>query len=163
LNNGDYNHGSGAVSRAQFQVGVEGLTLEVEGWANFTGGFWQIWSVGLLHDRPDPLPTELSGGSIHLGFEGHSPRLARPGWACATTTPTTGEWDFRSINRRWRRFVLQIRPDGYYECLVEGGLLATARMPSEARGRPLSIVLRGHSVGTEIYHGRVVVTRGLRY
>ena len=67
------------------------------------------------------------------------------------------------INRRWHRFAIQVRPDSVAECYWNGVLLGKRRIPPEAWGKPYLIILSGRAEDTEIYHGRVVVTRGLRY
>ncbi|MFQ5890228.1 MAG: hypothetical protein ACE5JR_09260 [Gemmatimonadota bacterium] len=162
LNNGDYNHGSGVVSRREFEPWPDGLTLEAEAWFHFRGQHWQIWSLALFPDLPSPVPAEKRLGPISISVTGHEPTRSRPSWSCAPRG-AQGEWEPQAVNRRWWQIALQVRPDGYGECWMDGELLESGRIPSQAQGRPLSIRLRGQSVGTEIYHGRVVVTRGLRY
>ena len=159
FNNGDYNHGSGAVSVQRFEVGDEGLTLETEAWLPFTGQHWQIWQLALADD-PFANGTEISGGPVQIGVSGPEPTTRGPIWACAEApmpvAPPMG-------TRHWRHIALVVRPDGWSECWVDGRRLAARQLPGGLLERPLAIVLRGHSVGTTIYHGKVVVTQGLRY
>lgn len=159
FNNGDYNHGSGAVSVQTFEVGDAGLTLETEAWLPFTGQHWQNWSVGLASDPLAGGPTEVvtgSGAAVH----GPEPTLPGPRWVCHG-----GQWSDQVPNRRgyWRRIAIVVRPDAQIECWVDGRLLDSRSWPGGEAARPLAMVLRGMSVGTRLYHGRVVVTRGLRY
>jgi len=160
LNNGDYNHGSGAVSVQTFEEGEAGLTLETEAWLPFTGQHWQHWQMALANEPLASGGPELSGGPVGISFSGPEPTIPSPRRSCSD-----GRIHEDPQNRiaRWRRVALVVRPDGWSECWVDGRMIGASPMPDGLAGRPLAIVLRGHSVGTRIYHGRVVVTRGLRY
>jgi hypothetical protein len=162
-NNGDYNHSSGVLSTEVFEVGREGLTLEAEGWLAFTGGHWQIWALRLGCDPPPFVGPELFCGGPVLNVEGPSPTIASPRWHCGGPAPR--DWDpaFGRTNGTWHAFALQIRPDGYYECLINGRLLERNPVTPAAAGRVVRVALGGLSVATGIHHGRVVLTRGLRY
>jgi hypothetical protein len=158
LNNGDYNHGSGAVSVQRFDVDGDGLTLETEAWLPFTVQHWQNWQVA-LYDDPFAGP-ELNTGPIHAGIEGPEPTADWRGWTCGSDrksdeVPTRGA--------HWWRVAVVVRPDARVECWVDGRMVATDSVADALVNRPLAIVLRGMSVGTRLYHGRVVLTRGLRY
>jgi hypothetical protein len=157
FNNGDYNHGSGAVSAEGFEVGANGFTVEVEAGLRFTGMHWQIWGIYL---NPDPFSggrTEVGGGPTGFGASGSSPTTAVPLRDCGgAPAPDRG-----LMRAGWRRVVLVVRPDGWLECWVDRKLVGKAELPAEVRGVPLHLVLRGHSVGTRLYHGKVVVRRGL--
>lgn len=164
LNGGDYNHLSGAVSRQAFAIEPGGITIEVPGWVRLTGSHWQDWHVSVFADRPDATPAEgPQGGPVQLAFGGHSPTAQRPAWsACGST----GQWDLSELswlNNRWHDYAIQVRLDGVSECFMDGRLLGRQEVPESIRGRPVSVVIAGRMEGTEIYHGRVVVTRGLRY
>lgn len=159
FNNGDYNHGSGAVSSQTFVVGDEGLTVETEAWLPFTGQHWQNWQIALADDPFGDGP-EVSGGPLSLAVGGPEPTVASQRWACAESRMPTAP-PIRVDH--WWHIALVVRPDGRIECWVDGRRLATTQLPAGLADRPLAIVLRGHSVGARIYHGRVMVTRGLRY
>ena len=160
LNNGDYNHGSGAVSVQTFEVGDAGLTLETEAWLPFTGQHWQNWQTALAHEPFADGGLEVFGGPVSIGFSGPSPTIPGPLRSCSD-----GGAQEEPQNRiaRWRRGALVVRPDGWSECWVDGRLIGARPLPDGLTARPMAIVLRGMSVGTRIYHGRVVVTRGLRH
>ena len=98
-------------------------------------------------------------GPIGVGFGGHSPTVALPRRSCSGPPAS----DPGLMRAGWRRVVLVVRPDGWAECWLDGRLRGKAELPAEVRAVPLHLVLRGHSVGTRLYHGRAVVTRGLRY
>jgi len=161
VNNGDFNHGSGVVSNARFGVGEEGLSLEVEGFMEFTGGEWQAWELGLTLERFLATSGEFTIGPIQLGMDGGGPAQARAIWACGTP-PAIGEFDLDRVNDDWHVYSLQLRPDGQLECWLDNELLARAPIPGILRANSFAVVLRGQMEGTNLYHGRVVVTRGLR-
>jgi DNA-binding SARP family transcriptional activator len=160
LNNGDYNHGSGVLSRARFEVGTEGLTLEAEGRLAFTGGHWQIWQAGLSDPPPEAEMQEYAPGNYRLDFSGASPTERNHGWTCGQGS---AEWRSEGKAPPWHRFTIQVRPDGVAECYVDGRALFRDTIPVVGRHSPLVIMLRGHSVSAKLYHGRLVLTRGLRY
>ena len=63
----------------------------------------------------------------------------------------------------WHRVALQIRPDHWAECYIDGDLVARYEI-SEAVRTPTGVLfIGGRSYETRIYHGPVLVTRGLRY
>jgi hypothetical protein len=158
LNNGDYNHGSGAVSVQTFEVGDAGLTLEAEAWLPFTGQHWQIWQIGL--SAGPFVGPEVYAGPPSISSNGPEPTWRNSRWMCADGRPSE-EVPIRVVH--WRRVAVVVRPDAVVECWVDGRMLGAASVPDTLVTQPLAIVLRGHSVGTRLYHGRVVVTRGMRY
>jgi hypothetical protein len=160
LNNGDYNHGSGVLSRARFEVGSEGLTLEAEGRLAFTGGHWQIWQAGLTDPPPEGEMQEWAPGNHHLNISGAAPTERNHGWTCGNGR---AEWRAEEKAPPWHRFTIQVRPDRVAECYVDGRVLFRDTIPVVGRHDSLVIMLRGHSVKAKIYHGRLVLTRGLRY
>ncbi len=162
FNNGDYNHGSGAVSKTYFDVGRDGLTVEAEAWLNFTGQHWQNWQLILIPDTVSSNSAERGGGpGIGLSLSGHSPTEARAFWSCGSGL--AGEFEREVIDPRWHRATLQVRPDGYGECYLNGTFLGKAPLSSGLLDRNVAVELRGQSEGTQLYHGRIVVRRGLRY
>ena len=161
-NNGDYNHTSGAFTVQRFDQRETGLTVEVDGWVDFTGGHWQLWEVFLLMGEPEFVnDVELGGTSWGFRMEGHSPVFETPHWSCGTVL--RGEWTPEEVNRKWLRYALQLRPDGVLECYVDGQLLGRAVVPADQLRDPIGVALSGVSEGAEIYHGSMVVTRGLKY
>jgi len=161
LNNGDYNHGSGVLSRARFEVGSEGLTLEAEGLLAFTGGHWQIWQVGLSDPPSEVEMQEYAPGYHHqLDVSGANPTERNHGWTCGNGR---AEWRSEGKAPPWHRFTIQVRPDGITECYLDGRVLYRDTISAVGRPSPLVIMLRGHSVNAKLYHGRLVLTRGLRY
>jgi hypothetical protein len=161
LNNGDYNHGSGVVSRARFEVGTEGLTLEAEGRLGFTGGHWQIWQMGLVDPPPEiGMRTEYNAGNHRLAIYGASPTERNHRWSCGSGGAA---WRAEGDASPWHRFTIQVRPDGIAECYLDGRVLYRDSILVAGRHDPLVIALGGHSVNAKLYHGRLVLTRGLRY
>jgi DNA-binding SARP family transcriptional activator len=160
LSNGDYNHGSGVLSRARFEVGAAGLTLEAEGRLPFTGGHWQIWQAGLTDPPPKLEIEEYAPGYHRLDVSGISPTERNHSWTCGRGK---AEWRSEGKAPPWHRFTIQVRPDGITECYLDGRVLYRDTIPAVGRISPLVIMLRGHSVNAKIYHGRLVLTRGLRY
>jgi hypothetical protein len=64
---------------------------------------------------------------------------------------------------RWHHFVIQIRSDARVECFVDGRLHGSFEIPESHRAPAAAVMLGGRSNQTRIYHGPVLVTRGLRY
>jgi DNA-binding SARP family transcriptional activator len=162
LNNGDYNHGSGVVSIPRFDASAQGLTVQAEGWIPLTYDHWQHWQVGVVAGKtPYFGDREFHEFTGVVAIDGDTPVYGHPRWVCRGTGGgvTDGPWD---PVEDWVRFSLQVRPDGRIECLQDSRLLGSVQLPSSVPLDSLAIVLRGHTVGTNIYHGRVVVTSGLR-
>lgn len=160
VNNGDYNHTSGVYSTQGFRIGAAGVTLEVDARVSFDGGFWQFIDVAFIA-RPPEGAVEVSGGQVRLNIHGATPNESVPWWACGPGG-ARGELNLAEVNEAWRAYAVQLRPDGYMECWMNGRLLARAPLPAELTERPLFIYLDGQMENTELYHARVLVTRGLR-
>ena len=164
-NRGDYNHHSGAASLDRFAAGQSGFTVEAEGWVRFTGAPFQDWALGLISSAA-PIDDELFGrGTIALGLSGPSPVFADAQWGGCVSGPElrTGRLELQAIHERWFQAAIVVRPDGIAECYLDGVLHGTGQIPEASRTQPFSVLLSGRSSGTDIYHGRVTVTRGLRY
>ncbi|MGQ0641785.1 MAG: hypothetical protein ACT4P6_13635 [Gemmatimonadaceae bacterium] len=164
-NAGDYNHLSGAVSKASFSL-ADGLSLEVDAWLGFTGTHWQDWNAALLADTLRLINEEGSyhGGLLVLfGLMGPNPTGAGTNY---TACESRGEWDQTKLawlTRQWHRVAIQLRPDGVAECFMDGILMGSQELRPDLTKRRFSIVLAGRMENTAIYHGRVLVTRGLRH
>ena len=162
VSGGDYNRNSGAYTRQGFEPLGTGLTVEVEGWFGFTGSDWQDWIIGIGAPRTGSarVGTGEPDAPVIAYVQGPNERT-RPGLleGCRASERWTGPL----ASTEWHRFAIQIRPDTIAECWVEGRLLGRQRLPTESWGNPIRVVLSGRMEGTELYHGRVVVTRGLRY
>ena len=72
------------------------------------------------------------------------------------------ELDDRFYDGAWHRVTLVIRPDSWTECYFDDTLLARYAISEQARASTGVLFLGGRSYKTEIYHGPVLVTRGLR-
>ena len=157
--NGDYNHASGVISRERFDPRRGGLTIETEAHLPFTGSPWQIWQLGVVSGDPDLLAgVELVRMDAAISVQGPEPVTPDTSWTCGPE-PLEARPELE-VGDPWIGIAVQVRPDGVVECHVDDVLLGRAELdplPAE-----LSVVLRGHTVGTNIYHGSVVVTRGLR-
>jgi hypothetical protein len=162
LNNGDYNHGSGVVSIPKFDASAHGLTVQAEGWIPLTYEHWQHWQVGLVAgETPYFGDREFHEFTAVVAIDGDTPLYGHPRWVCRGTGGGVMEGPWEPVEE-WVRFSLQVRPDGRIECLQDGRMLGSVQLPPSVPLDSLAIVLRGHTVGTNIYHGRIVVTRGLR-
>jgi hypothetical protein len=161
---GDYNHQSGAVTNRQVGAGPDGITVEVDGWLGFTGTHWQNWNLDLLADTLQPRQTEgPASGHVQLSLEGQNPTSAQGRINACGVRGTWGFERLRWLTRQWHRFAIQLRPDGVAECYMDGEILGRQELPPVLRGRRFAIILAGRMENTTIYHGRVLVTRGLRH
>jgi hypothetical protein len=159
LSNGDFNYHSGLVSRRRFVVSPEGLTAEAEAFGSLFGD-GQDWLLGTIADTGG-IGIEIPGGYDEgVAIGGPAPSIGSPYWAgCGRG----GDLTSSSLNSVVRRFAVQVRPDTVIECFADGVLLARGRFPRAKWRETMAIILRGRMENTQIYHGRVVVTRGLRY
>ena len=162
FNNGDYNHPSGVYSVEAFDASDAGLTLESRAWLDFTGDHWQYWFLSLVPREPVLLNDVELGGErgMGVGIEGSSPVAALPRWSCGEKS---GSWDLSEEDATWLAFAVQLRPDGVFECYRDGELVGRQTTPEETEVSNVHVLLGGSSEGTGIYHGRLVVTRGLKY
>lgn len=164
VNAGDYNHTSGAMSTSRFGAAPDGITVEVDGWLGFTGTHWQNWSVDLFADTLQPLQAEgPPSGPVAIGLEGPSPTLVGPRLTACDVVAIWGAERLRWLTSQWHRLAIQLRPDGIAECYMDGQLLGTQELPAALKNRRFAIMLAGRMENTVLYHGRVLVTRGLRY
>lgn len=164
LNNGDYNHGSGVVSEVTFDAADTGLTIEVDGWIPLKYAHWQHWQLGIIAGDPNYFGDhELSQLTAAVHIAGDIPVAGHPVWICHGGLEGSSERSEWVPKDRWVKFGLQIRPDGRVECFEDGQLMAAVDLADTVPLSRLAIALRGHSVGTRILHGPIVVTRGYRY
>jgi DNA-binding SARP family transcriptional activator len=162
LNNGDYNHTSGVYSNTGFRIDGAGLTLTVQARLPFDGGFWQFITLGFLTEEPDADDQEMTSARIVLTVHGGSPTVPGPTWNCGAS-PVSGKLNRAELAERWRLYAVQLRPDGYMECWLDGQLLARTARPFDIPAGPVFAYLDGQMENTRLYHGEVVVSRGLRY
>lgn len=154
LTNGDENHMSGVVSAAAFST-HEGLTLQLDARAPLTDGRYQNLEFGFVEPSPQMAPTaELRIGEYQAvmsiaresSFRGRHERVV---------VPTPGEPE------RARSYALQISPTGLVTAWVDGQLMS--RVENGPPPDRVQIVLGGNSLGTEIAHGAVRLSEGLRF
>lgn len=158
LSNGDYNHGSGAVSVRTFPWDEDGLTAEVDAWLPFTGQYHQLWTFALFGNPPEPASLEFGAGPNVIEIAGRSPTVLPSRATCGNGRMVIPMEPPVS----WRRVTVQLRPDSTAECYMDGKLVGVTPIPASALG-PAAVVLRGQSVAAELLHGQIVVTRGLKY
>jgi DNA-binding SARP family transcriptional activator len=161
LSNGDHNWPSGVLSRAEFDA-REGLTLEFTARFDFTGDHWQELETHLVRRARaiaagERTLAEMAGVTVH----GPSFEYAQGSYGCGGNSGATGG-AFVPQRERWHRFTVQLRPDGYLECYLDGVLQGAVTAPRSLFPRA-AVYLGGRSEYTRILHGPVLVARGLRY
>ena len=168
LSNGDYNWPSGVITREEYDLSG-GLTVEFQAYLQLTGLHWQELEASIV-----PLSNALTlGNERNSGTPlalwtviGQSPTYTRSFHSCGDGLATGHgrlDWTSESGGRGWRHFVLQIRPDGYFECYLDGERLGPYEIPETLRAPRAAVFIGGRSNLTRIYHGPLLVTRGLRY
>jgi hypothetical protein len=166
LNNGDYNWPSGVITREEFDLS-RGLTVEFQAYLELTGLHWQELEAYLV-----PLAKAFTPGNerarthlASLSVMGQSPTYATSYYGCTSmgTGARAQSWPPPGGDRGWHRFVIQIRPDGYFECYLNGERLGPYEISEPLRAPRAAVYLGGRSNLTKIYHGPLLVTRGLRY
>jgi hypothetical protein len=168
LSNGDHNWASGVLSRQEYDL-RPGLTVELPVRFQFTGGHWQELELSLMRANQATVgdnERNPQGTIVRWAFVGTSPSYAEPFFSCSDRVASgigTRTWDERTANAGWHYLVMQVRPDTVAECYLDGELLGTFQI-SKSRYSPRALLyLGGRSVDTEILHGPVLVTRGLRH
>ncbi len=166
LSNGDYNWPSGVVSTEEFDLG-DGLTVEIDGRYTMTGEHWQEFEFALV---PRSLALYATGerniqdwlaGWVVIG---KSPEYVATFYACGGHGASSrGTWTLAEANSQWHHFAIQIRPDARVECFLDRRLLGSFEIPEGRRAPAASVMTGGRTHVTRIYHGPVLVTRGLRY
>jgi len=166
LSNGDDSWPSGVLSVAEFDV-ADGLTFEFSAWFRLTGGHWQELEAALVPRAAAVMAGErtVKRRVASWWVTGPSPHYATGVYSCGPDAGTIFREGVSSdhLEGRWRRFALQVRPDGYVECYLDGERVAVLEIPEATRAERLSVYLGGRTNKTRIYHGPVLVTRGLRY
>ncbi len=168
LSNGDYNWPSGVITREEFDLS-RGLTVEFQAYLELTGLHWQELAAHVVPLAKAFTPgNERALGSILASFRviGQSPTVAKSSYSCSEGMGTGSRaqaWPPPGGDSGWHRFVIQIRPDGYFECYLNGERLGPYEISEPLRAPRAAVFLGGRSNLTKIYHGPLLVTRGLRY
>jgi hypothetical protein len=168
LSNGDYNWPSGVITRREFDLS-SGLTVEAWAYLEFTGLHWQELEVSIV-----PLANAFTAGNERASGTplanwtviGHSPTYTTSFYSCSDGRGNGSgslPWPPTQADRRWHHFVLQIRPDGYFECYLDSELTGRYETTEQLWAPRAAVFLGGRSNLTRIYHGPLLVTRGLRY
>lgn len=162
LNNGDAFFASGAVSRQAFPAAA-GVTVEVDARMPFTGQLHQEFGLALYdQDHADSL---LASGAakpvVALRIRGPSGADPPQAWV------VTGERrDAVPVPRRltaWRRYALQLLPNGVVDLIIDGRMHWRSAQPLEARPAAVRIGLGDQSLATEIAHGALEVYIAPKY
>jgi hypothetical protein len=162
VSHGDFNWPSGVLSVADLEL-RNGLTVELPLRFFFTGDLWQELVVNLVNRDSNFIAGERNPSGSIAGSTFHGP--ASDG---AATSPTYScgqvrEWPVAEANRGWHRLVIQLRPDWIYECWLDGRFLGAVPIAENHRPAAVALMLAGRTHKTRLYHGPVLVTRGLRY
>jgi len=163
---GDYNHHSGVLSRSGFVAGEDGYTVEAEARLEFDGRYWQYWDLRLAPDTVRFEAGEFTTGTpLGVMIGGPNPTREQIEWSACTwgEEQVIGKLESVAPPDSLHHVAIQVRPDGVVECFLDGTLLASGGLPASLRDRPLLLGLMAQSEFVRLYHGRVVVTRGLRY
>jgi hypothetical protein len=168
LSNGDDRWPSGVLSTSELDLS-DGLTVEFGVRLRFTGLHWQELEASVSNPESALLPSnERAAGAalVRLALAGPSPAYETAIVSCvdgAGSGLANAELDDRFYDGTWHRITLVIRPDNWTECYFDDTLLARFPISEEARTSTGVLFLGGRSYETEIYHGPVLVTQGLRY
>jgi hypothetical protein len=167
ISNGDYNWPSGVLTRSEFQLG-EGVTLELDARFEFTGQHWQELELALV-----PRAVAFNGSERAIGgrtawwwVTGPSPKYQTSTFGCGTDGDggaLADAWPPGDSSTAWHRLVLEIRPDRRGECYLDGKLLGRFGISEDAARTPVAVYVGGRTYKTRIYHGLLLLTRGLRY
>lgn len=165
LSNGDDRWPSGVLSKVEYDL-TAGLTIEFPIRVRYTGEHWQEVEAALTPLEGALVNGERSAASLifNLWMSGPSPTYPKPVIHCNGLSARL-EWSVEAAEADWHQIALQVRPDGIGECYLDGQHLGSSRFRGwDGRTRnEAALFLGGRSYQTRIYHGPVVVTRGLRY
>lgn len=162
LNGGDAFFASGVISREAFPL-AQGLTVEVTGRMPFTGMLHQEFGVALYHeDHADSLLATGDAPAL-AEFRILGGSSAGPARAWIATPERRDELPVPERSDTWRRYTLQVLPDGAVELIVDGRLYWRSPYRVATRAAAAHVGLGFQSFGTEIQHGAVRVYAGRRY
>jgi hypothetical protein len=148
---------------------ADGLTVEFGVRLRFTGLNWQELEAIVANPATALLPSnERAAGAALVRFVlmGPSPSNETALVSCsdgAGSGLASHELDEQFLGGAWHRIRLVIRPDHWTECYFDDTLLTRHPISEDARAPTGVLFLGGRSYETEIYHGPVLVTRGVRY
>jgi hypothetical protein len=161
-NNGDAHFASGVVSKDTFSV-KSGFGVEVYGRMPFTRRLFQSFAIVLYPQTPvdstDWLATTPRLELLLKGPAANEPQEAlvrSPGW--------TSRIPFPERASEWRRYALQLTPDGTVEVIIDGRLhwRSSRHLPLDSLGA-VRLGLGYQSLSTSIAHGPLRVYRPPRY
>jgi DNA-binding SARP family transcriptional activator len=164
LSNGDFNFPSGVVTRREFDLSG-GLTVEFPAYLKFTGEHWQELEASIV-PLSKALTPEHERSLVHLKVLGQSPTYLSPKYDCRDGQGHglgSQAWSAASDSPGWYDVSLQVRPDGYLECYLNGERIGVHAISEPLRTDRAAVFVGGRSHRTKIYHGPLLVTRGLRY
>lgn len=173
VSNGDDHYTSGVVSRQVFLPGDEGLTVEAWGRVRFTGQHYQDWQLALVAEPPaaaDRFTGLNTLRGVMMGLKGYDRSLAVNIAGHASRRWPLADLPVRveELDGEWRRYALQIGPDGTVTVVVGDGQVLWRRAgvvsPEVLEALGSSRVVVGGAVHTaEMLHGPVTVYAGERY
>jgi hypothetical protein len=164
LSNGDFNFPSGVITRREFDL-FGGLTVEFPAYLEFTGEHWQELEASIV-PLSRALTPEDERSLVHLKVLGQSPTYLSPKYDCRDGEghgTGSAAWSAAADSPGWYDVALQIRPDGYFECYLAGERIAAYAVSESLRRERAAVFIGGRTNRTKIYHGPLLVTRGLRY
>lgn len=167
LSKGDDNFPSGVLSKGTFNTS-QGLTLELLASFEFTGQHWQELEAAFVAPSDALLPGDERAPAAQAArwwFSGSSESYALPHYTCngfGGGGIDRQTWPIQVANAGWHEVSIQIRPDGYFECYLDGAHLGSWLIPERLRADSLALYLGGRSQETQTLIGPVFVSRGLR-
>ncbi|HXV86093.1 MAG TPA: BTAD domain-containing putative transcriptional regulator [Gemmatimonadales bacterium] len=163
INHGDEFLDGGAVTRESLAMD-RGLTVEVLGRMRFTGRLHQVWGMALYPQAPADSALAAGTAAPLVEFRVQGPVGEDSGRAWITMPQGRYALPVPPHARFWRRYALQVLPDGTVDLLIDGTMLwrSTERLP-RSRLTSAYLGLGFRSYQSSMLHGTVTVYAAPRY
>jgi DNA-binding SARP family transcriptional activator len=164
LNNGDAFFESGVVLRQPVRLD-SGVTVEAGGRMPFTGQLHQTYGISIRRELPQD-SHELGSNGFIVDFRIQGPSADEPAKAWIATTDHRESIPLPEAPGAWRRYALQLRPDGLVEIVIDGQIHWRSTFRAFTEGNvpdPAYVTLGYRSFQTGIAHGPVSVYERPKY
>lgn len=157
---GDQNYASGVLSTRAYST-VDGLTVEFWSRAVLSQPLFQSWALGFTQERFAKMPADrfsAMDGSARVAFVNRHPRTLLAGIDQQYLIPLPDS------TNRWRRYALQVTPEGEQRLFVDGLIHVRAPAPADwVAGDSARVILSGQGINAEIVQGPLTIYEGELY
>jgi len=163
LTRGDETFESGVIGVQPVDLS-QGIAVEVEGRAPFTGKLHQVFGFALYAELPADSLLETGRAPSLVALRSMGPAGAEPGGTVIVLQGESVALPQLASPGAWHTYTLQIQREGLVELIVDGSLFwrSVTPLPRRLLGSA-HLALGFQSFGTDVAHGAVRIYPGLRY